>query len=116
MTNVMFDIAEREIKVGDWIAQSYSLGRCPALKISKVMAFTDKGKIRVTGFERHENYWVKGEREKLQTPIIEWSRSGPYVLAFPERMVVIDQPPNTLLDHIEKVYGGDPFGVHISEI
>jgi len=115
-----FDIADREIKVGDWIAQAYSLGQCPALKISKVIAYTDNGKIRVMGFERRSsNYYrdASGAVAMSDTPIVSWERSKTaYALAFSERMVVIDNIAPGLLEHIESTYGGDPLAKPVTEV
>lgn len=103
------DINERAINVGDWIAQAYSLGQCPALKVSKVVAYTDNGKIRVMGFERRENWYRNGHTGKLTKPDVTWTRSDrAYALAFSERMSVIEKIAPSLQEHIDTVYGGDP--------
>lgn len=110
------DINDRPINAGDWIAQAYSLGRCPALKISKVVGYTDNGKIRVFGFERKER-WYDVDRNRLPTPEVFWERcKTPYALAFPERMAVIDQIAPSLQAHIEEVYGGDPLAKVPTEV
>lgn len=110
MITPQFDINERAINVGDWIAQAYSLGQCPALKVSKVIAYTDNGKIRVMGFERRESWYRPGTTTtKLATPDVTWTRSDrAYALAFSERMCVIDKIAPSLQEHIDTVYGGDP--------
>lgn len=111
-----FDIADREIKVGDWIAQAYSLGQCPALKISKVIAYTDNGKIRVMGFERSLKRY-DANHNKLDVPIVCWERSKTaYALAFSERMCVVDQIAPSLHAHIESTYGGDPLAKPVTEV
>lgn len=110
------DINDRPINPGDWIAQAYSLGRCPALKISKVVGYNDNGKIKVMGFERHER-WYDADHDRLVTPIITWERSkSAYALAFSERMAVIDQIAPSLQAHIEEVYGGDPLAKVPTEV
>lgn len=118
MTNEQyFDINEREIKVGDWVVQAYSLGQCPALKVSKVMAFTDKGKIRVMGFERWASWHRADVDHRLAEPDIIWARSKTaYALAFPERMCVVDQIAPSLQSHIDAVYGGDPLAKPVTEV
>lgn len=95
-----YDIAEREIVVGSWIAQAYSLGRCPALKIAQVQAITDKGKLRCIGYERYVQTHQGGLL--LPEPRTTWTRNTTaYALAFPERMCVIDQIPPSLEKELE---------------
>lgn len=112
---LQLDVNEREIKVGDWIAQAYSLGQCPALKVSKVVAYTDNGKIRVMGFERRESHYQHGER--LDSPIVTWTRGKTAsALAYSERMCVIDKIAPSLQAHIDSTYGGDPLAKTTTEV
>lgn len=112
MSKQFFDVAEQEITVGCWIAQTFSLGRCPALKISKVIAFTDKDKIRVQGFERCNYNWVDGKR----VDVVTWTRCSVSTVTYPERQAVIHAIPASLQQYIDDTFNGDPTGPETKEL
>lgn len=119
-TVVPIDLVGNEISAGDWIVQSYNLGRCAAMKIAYVTETIADGRFRAVTFDSEEGgEWVDDPVEKQwNRPVrnwvpdgkITWSRSKPYTVTYSDRSFVItkEQLPDGVLDFIERELGGDP--------
>lgn len=105
-TTTNYDLAGREIKQGDWLVQSFSLGRCASVKFAYVVGFAKSGSIRARGFSK-EWRWDSN----IGARVDGWERSaGSYSFHNPDRCFVItkEQLHPDLIAFIDGELQGDP--------
>lgn len=107
----VYDLAGKQIQVGDWLVQAFALGRCAALKYAKVIGFSEKsGALRLVGFEQDtwEYRWDPELQERVPNEY-KWKRNGPYSVQFSERTVVVPDTaiPQSLNDYIAQGLKGE---------
>lgn len=103
---VNYDLAGKEIKQGDWIVQSFSLGRCASVKFAYVCGFAKSGSIRARGFTL-EWRWDRNTGDKIEY----WDRSSKaYSFLNPDRCFVVtkEQLHPDLIKFIDGELHGDP--------
>lgn len=107
------DLSGQEIKVGDWIVQAVSFGRCAGIKFAKVVGFAkSSGALRCCSYEFLERRWVRnpGERSGQWVDGPCWDRTGPYTVSYSDRVFVTDESrvDPKLVEYINVDLKGDP--------
>lgn len=83
------DFSETPITVGSYMVQAFNLGRCAALKFTRVVSIKN-GKIRVIGCEARERPVYHGNSSESRiTWLRGWHPTKATTIKFPERSLLI---------------------------